>query len=128
MHGNRPIWNKWVIGTPEDVPESDECYSNQIQIKYNKGPRFQAEQRHKHIRKIEEYYLVLKGRLVVEVEDKLYDLGRKQILAVPPEHCHMVVRFSNAAEYLVIRAPISRGENKRLCRQNAVEDLQASNP
>jgi mannose-6-phosphate isomerase-like protein (cupin superfamily) len=111
--------NHWVIGTPDDVRSSDR-FSAQIQIKYNNHPeqgRFETEEEfHKHVPRIEEYYLVLKGRLEVKVEGKpLLQARQGQILAVPPGKCHKVVAYDGPIEYITIRAPYSDHSTKIEC-------------
>ena len=32
------VWNRWIIGTPEEVPESSPFYSRQIQIAFVNNP------------------------------------------------------------------------------------------
>jgi mannose-6-phosphate isomerase-like protein (cupin superfamily) len=68
-----------------------------------------------HRNPIEEYYLVLKGTLEVEVENERYTLRPMQMLAVPPGKCHMIVDWSGPIEYLTIRAPVSTDSDKTLC-------------
>lgn len=108
--------NRWVIGTPEEVPKSSPFYSEQLQVRYNRSLEKeyppQNEVEHWHTPPIEEYYFVLKGALKVKVEDVIIDVEPMQILAVPPSKRHKVVDQSFPSEFLVFRAPISSGKTK----------------
>lgn len=109
-------WNRWIIGTPEDVPKSSPFYSEQLQIRYNRNPEkehsLQKEVEHWHTPPIEEYYFVLKGTLKVKVEDTVINLKPMQILPIPPNKPHRVLDYTFPAEFLVIRAPISSEQTK----------------
>jgi mannose-6-phosphate isomerase-like protein (cupin superfamily) len=109
-------WNRWVIGTPEEVPKTSPFYSDQLQIRYNKSlekeDTLQDEVEHWHTPPIEEFYLVLQGTLKVEMEGDVIEIGPMQILAVPPNKRHRVVDQSFPSESLVFRAPISSRRTK----------------
>jgi mannose-6-phosphate isomerase-like protein (cupin superfamily) len=114
-------WNKWIIGTPEDVPKSSPFYSEQLQIKYNKNPDkegfLEEEEEHWHSSPIEEFYFVLQGTLEVKVEDDVVNLGSMQILSVPPNKSHMVIDYSLPIQFFTIRAPIS-GEKTKIVKKH----------
>jgi mannose-6-phosphate isomerase-like protein (cupin superfamily) len=109
-------WNRWVIGTPMEVPKSSPFYSEQLQIRYcrnlEKENSLRDEVEHWHTPPIEEYYFVLQGALRVKVEDDILDVKQMQILAVPPKKRHRVIDHSVPVEFAVIRAPISSEETK----------------
>jgi mannose-6-phosphate isomerase-like protein (cupin superfamily) len=109
-------WNRWIIGTPDEVPKSSPFYSEQLQVGYNKSmendDKLRNEVEHSHTPPIEEYYFVLQGMLRVKVEDEVIDVKPMQILAIPPNKRHRVVYESSPVEFLVFRAPISSGETK----------------
>lgn len=109
-------WNHWVIGTPEEVPESSPFHSEQLQIKYNKNPEkehfLETEEEHWHTSPIEEYYFVLEGTLKVKIENKVFHLEPMQMLPVPPDKRHKVLDFSLPIQYFTIRAPSSSKRTK----------------
>ena len=109
-------WNRWVVGTPEEVPKSSPFYSEQLQIKYNKNPEkeffLKKEEEHWHTPPIEEYYFVLQGTLEVKIENNAVSLEPMQILAVPPNKRHRVLDYSLPIQFFVIRAPISGEKTK----------------
>lgn len=55
-------WNRWIVGTPNAIPESSPFYSDQIQVAYVNNPErewfFKLQKEHWHTA-TEEYYLVL---------------------------------------------------------------------
>lgn len=111
--------NHWIIGIPPAVPEDSRFASTVIQVNYQKRPAkkelLKNEKRHSHPEPIEEFYLVLKGTLDVEVEEESFTVGERQILCVPPDKCHRVVDLSDDAEFLVFRTPISTDHTKKEC-------------
>ena len=111
--------NRWIIGIPPAVPEDSRFASKVIQVNYQKRPAkkelLKNEKRHSHPEPIEEFYLVLRGTLDVEVEEETLTVGERQILCVPPDKCHRVVNLSDDAEFLVFRAPVSTNKTKKEC-------------
>jgi mannose-6-phosphate isomerase-like protein (cupin superfamily) len=109
-------WNRWVIGTPSDVPKSSPFYSEQIQVAYVNNPKredfFKMQVEHYHTPPIEEYFLVLRGTLKVKVEDTIIVLKPMQLLAVPPNRRHTILDYSPPLQYFLIRAPISSEKTK----------------
>jgi mannose-6-phosphate isomerase-like protein (cupin superfamily) len=114
---SRPdAWNRWIIGTPEDVPVSSPFFSEQVQIAFvnnpEKGLFRKRETEHSHAPPIEEYYLVLKGSLKIKVEDEVITLKPMQILKVPPKKRHRITHCSHPVRWIIIRAPISTHQTK----------------
>ena len=111
--------NRWIIGTPPAVPEGSRLASEVIQVNYQRRPAkkelLKNEKRHSHPEPIEEFYLVLRGTLEVEVEAEALTVGERQILCVPPDKCHRGIDLSDDAEFLVFRTPISTSETKKEC-------------
>jgi mannose-6-phosphate isomerase-like protein (cupin superfamily) len=119
--------NEWVIGTPDAVKESKR-FSAQIQIHYTRVPdplrklekksilEKEIMQKHAHIPPIEEYYFVLEGWLIIEVDGDKKRVEDRQILPVPPNKCHYVADCSEEVTYLTIRAPFSSDETKLTCK------------
>jgi mannose-6-phosphate isomerase-like protein (cupin superfamily) len=111
--------NRWIIGSPPAVPEGSRFSSRVIQVNYQKQPSkkelLKSEKRHSHPEPIEEFYLVLRGRIDVEVEKETLTVGARQILCVSPDECHRVVDLSDDAEFLVLRAPLSTDQTKVEC-------------
>jgi mannose-6-phosphate isomerase-like protein (cupin superfamily) len=111
--------NRWIIGTPPAVPEDSRLASKVIQVNYQMRPvkeeLLKNEKRHSHPEPIEEFYLVLKGTLDVEVEAEVLTVGERQILCVPPDKCHRVIDLSDDTEFFVFRTPISTNETKKEC-------------
>jgi mannose-6-phosphate isomerase-like protein (cupin superfamily) len=114
-------WNRWVIGTPPQVPKSSPFYSEQMQVAYDhfrtqkeKDWHLAKEREHSHKTPIEERYLVLKGTLTVQVEKEKIILKPMQILCVPPEKSHRVIDYSLPTQIIVIRTPISTNETKNV--------------
>jgi mannose-6-phosphate isomerase-like protein (cupin superfamily) len=108
-------WNRWIVGTPEDVPESSPFYSKQIQIAYVNNPEkglLEKGTEHFHKPPIEEYYLVLEGTLKVKVENETVILKNMQILKVPPMKLHKITGYSLPLRYFTIRAPISTTQTR----------------
>ena len=109
-------WNRWIIGTPPDVPKNSQFYSEHIQVNHVKNPDrkkfFDKEKEHSHKSPIEEFYFVLEGSLEVEIEDKVVIVKQREILTVPPEKRHKIKGFSDEVEVLVFRVPISNNETK----------------
>lgn len=109
-------WNRWIVGTPEDVPKTSRFYSEQIQIAYVNNPErewfLRMQKEHWHTPPIEEYFLVLQGTLKVKVEDTVIVLKPKQLLAVPPNKSHTIIDYSPPLQYFLIRSPISSEETK----------------
>lgn len=109
--------NRWVIGTPPEVPKNSAFSSRAIQVNYQRRPGREAlkrEETHLHTKPIEEFYFVLNGTLDVEVGAKTFAVRRLQVLCVPPGRYHKVVDFSDDSEYLVIRAPISTEKTRKV--------------
>jgi len=107
--------NRWIIGTPTQVPKSSPFYSKQIQIAYVKNPEkgiIEKEPEHYHTPPIEEFYLILQGALKVKVEDNIIVLKSKQILAIPPNKRHKILDYSLPLQFFTIRAPISTEKTK----------------
>jgi mannose-6-phosphate isomerase-like protein (cupin superfamily) len=108
-------WNRWIVGTPEDVPESSPFYSEQIQIAFVKNPEkglLEKGTEHSHNSPIEEYYLVFEGTLEVKVENEIFILEPMRILKVPPMKRHKIINYSLPLQYFTIRAPISTHQTK----------------
>jgi len=107
--------NRWIIGTPEDIPKTSPFYSEQIQIAYVKNPRkglLEKGEEHSHKPPIEEYYLVLEGTLTVKVEDKEITIKPNQILTIPPKKRHKITNYTLPLRCFTIRAPISTQKTK----------------
>ncbi len=107
--------NRWIIGTPEDIPKTSPFYSEQIQIAHVKNPRkglLEKEEEHSHTPPIEEYYLVLEGTLTVKVENKEITIKPNQILTIPPEKRHKITNYTLPLRCFTIRAPISTQKTK----------------
>jgi mannose-6-phosphate isomerase-like protein (cupin superfamily) len=108
-------WNRWIVGTPEDVSESSPFYSEQIQIAFVNNPErglLEKGKEHCHKPPIEEYYLVLEGTLKVKVQKETFTLMPMQILKVPPMKRHKIIDYSIPIRFFTIRAPISMRETK----------------
>jgi len=109
-------WNRWVIGTPHDVPRSSPFYSEQIQIAFVNNPEredfLKIQVEHYHTSPIEEYFLVLQGALKVKVENTIIIVKPMQLLAVPPNKRHTIIGYSPPLRYFLIRAPISTEKTK----------------
>jgi mannose-6-phosphate isomerase-like protein (cupin superfamily) len=108
-------WNRWIVGTPEDVPESSPFHSKQIQIAYVNNPEkglLEKGTAHFHKPPIEEYYLVLEGTLKVKVENETISLKNMQILKVPSMKRHKITGYSLPLRYFTIRAPISTTQTR----------------
>jgi mannose-6-phosphate isomerase-like protein (cupin superfamily) len=108
-------WNRWIIGTPDDVPETSPFYSRQIQIAYVNNPEkglLEKGTRHFHKPPIEEYYLVLEGSLEIEVESEIFSVEPMQILKVPPMKRHKITGYSLPLRFFTIRTPISSTETR----------------
>jgi len=107
--------NRWIIGTPEDIPKTSPFYSEQIQIAYVKNPQrglLEKGEEHSHTSPIEEYYLVLEGTLTVKVENKEITIKPNQILSIPPEKLHKITNYTLPLRCFTIRAPISTQKTK----------------
>ena len=108
--------NRWIVGTPKDVPKSSPFYSEQIQIAYVDTPDrewfFKMQKEHWHTPPIEEYYLVLRGTLKVKVEDTVIVLKPMQLLTVPPNKRHMIIDYSSPLQYFLIRNAIPGEKTK----------------
>jgi mannose-6-phosphate isomerase-like protein (cupin superfamily) len=108
-------WNRWIVGTPEDVSESSPFYSEQIQIAFVNNPErglLEKGKEHCHKPPIEEYYLVLEGTLKVKVQNETITLKPMQILKVPPMTQQKIIDYSIPIRFFTIRAPISTGKTK----------------
>ena len=109
-------WNRWIVGTPDDVPKSSSFYSEQIQIVFVNNPErenfLKIQVEHYHTPPIEEYFLVLQGTLKVKIEDTTITLKPMQLLAVPPNKSHTIIDYSPPLQYFLIRAPISTQKTK----------------
>jgi mannose-6-phosphate isomerase-like protein (cupin superfamily) len=109
-------WNRWVIGTPSDVPRSSPSYSEQVQIAFVNSPErggfLKMQVEHYHTSPIEEYFLVLQGTLKVKVEDTMITLKPMQLLAVPPNKRHKITDHYPPLRYFLVRAPISVEKTK----------------
>jgi mannose-6-phosphate isomerase-like protein (cupin superfamily) len=107
--------NRWIIGSPNDVPKKSPFYSEQIQIEYVKNPKkkfFEKEVEHYHKPPIEEYVILLKGKLKIKIENKIIILKPSQVIVIPPKKHHRTVGYSSHLEFLTIRAPISTKKTK----------------
>ena len=111
--------NRWIIGTPSDVPKSSPFFSEQMQIAYVDNPErewfFKMQKEHWHTSPIEEYYLVLRGTLKVKVEDAVIVLKPMQLLVVPPKKRHTIIDFSSPLRYFLIRNSIPGEKSKVVC-------------
>ncbi len=108
--------NRWIVGTPPDVPTKSDFYSDRIQIAYVKNPErkrfasFQTE--HWHTPPIEEYILVIQGALKLRIEDKVTVVKPQQLLKIPPKIPHKIIDCTSPLQYFLIRAPISTEKTK----------------
>ena len=113
--------NRWIVGTPNQVPKSSPFYSEQIQIAYVNNPErewfFNMQKEHLHTPPIEEYYLVLRGTLKVKVEDTVIVLKPMQLLTVPPNKRHTIIDYSSPLQYFLIRNSISGEKTKVECNK-----------
>lgn len=77
-------------------------------------PSGKSETRHIH-RQAQQFFYVLKGRAVMELEENLFPLSTGEGLHIPPGSPH---RFTNpydeAVEFLVISSPTTRGDRENL--------------
>jgi len=117
-------WNRWIVGTPDAVPESSPFYSTQIQVAYVNNPKrewfFKLQEEHWHTT-IEEYYLVLQGALKVKVEETILTVKPMQLLVVPPKKRHTIIDFSSPLQYFLIRA--QNKDTKMVTKQTFFEDV-----
>jgi len=107
--------NKWIFGSPPEIKEGSYFNSNVMQVKYIKNPTKDdniLNDLHYHTDNIEEFYLVLNGSLIIEVDNKSYNLKQKEILRIPPKIKHKLCSYSDDIELLIFRAPPSREKNK----------------
>jgi uncharacterized cupin superfamily protein len=69
-----------------------------------------AEQRHWHVR-ARQFFYVLEGEAVLELEGTRYQLRRGEGLHVPPGTAHQMQNMSTAdVRFLVVSAPKSHGD------------------
>lgn len=77
-------------------------------------PPGESEKRHRHT-KARQFFFILKGEAVMEMEGTAYPLGAGQGIEVPPGAVH---KFRNdaieAVEFLVISSPSTRGDREDL--------------
>jgi len=109
-------WNRWIVGTPPDVPKSSLFYSEQVQMAFVNNPEkeefLKIQVEHYHTPPIEEFILVLQGTLTVKVEDSIILLKPMQLLAFPPYKRHTIADCTSPLRYLLIRTPISTEKTK----------------
>ena len=71
-----------------------------------------AEQRHRHVR-ARQFFYVLEGEAVLELEGIRHQLRRGDGLHVPPGAAHQMHNVSNAdVQFLVVSAPQSHGDRE----------------
>jgi len=107
--------NRWIVAGPPQVQKNSHFYSEQIQIAYVKNIQkgiLTKEPEHYHTSPIEEFYLVIKGKLKVKVENDTITVKPMQILAVPPKKRHKIIAHSQKLQYFTIRAPFSTEKTK----------------
>lgn len=69
-----------------------------------------GEERHRH-RNSRQFFYVLRGRAVVEIDGNEHRLTERQGIEVPPGEPHQFLnRSDDDVEFLVISAPTSRGD------------------
>ena len=69
-----------------------------------------VEQRHRHVR-ARQFFYVLEGEAVLELEGTRYQLRRGEGLHVPPGTAHQMQNVSTAdVRFLVVSAPKSHGD------------------
>ncbi|MDD2891766.1 MAG: hypothetical protein PHQ95_02270 [Candidatus Gracilibacteria bacterium] len=72
-----------------------------IQIKHSEGRPLREESEHAH--EFAEYYLLLKGSLIVEINKELFALKVMELLMVESGEAHRISAKSDDAEYLIIK-------------------------
>ncbi|WP_329740927.1 cupin domain-containing protein [Dyella sp. A6] len=73
-------------------------------------PAGAMEQRHRHVR-ARQFFYVLVGEAVLEMDEALYRLGPGQGLHVPPGAAHQMRNESRAdVRFLVVSSPKSHGD------------------
>lgn len=77
-------------------------------------PPGDQEQRHFHNR-ARQFFYILTGAAVIEVDGKRHELGERQGLEIPPGVAHQFRNESDAeVVFLVISAPKSHGDRENL--------------
>jgi hypothetical protein len=105
-------------GTPLEIAATSSHWSRQVNINYKRviKPGFHAsgteERMHFHESPIEEYYIVLEGKLKLLVKRKEVQLSPLQLLKVPSNTPHKCTGYFAPLAYIVFRAPMSTGAAK----------------
>ena len=77
-------------------------------------PAGESEKRHRHV-KARQFFYILKGEAVMEMDGEMYPLATRQGIEVPPGAVH---KFRNDSmedvEFLVISSPTTRGDRENL--------------
>ena len=101
----------WVVG--RHFPEQSARHSKNLQLGYNVSREaWQDAEVHGHAGS-EEYCVVLKGRLKVQVGGAIVTVGPREILGVKPRVPHAVLGGEGPVEEFTIRAPSLRDKKKR---------------
>lgn len=86
------------------------CDTPDLAVTREAMPAGRAETRHRHAGARQVFYC-LAGRLVIETDPAQHELAPGQSLTVPPGVWH-IVSAPEAAEFLVISAPTTRGDRE----------------
>jgi mannose-6-phosphate isomerase-like protein (cupin superfamily) len=110
--------NHWIVGTPPAIRKSSPLYSKWVQMAYtNSKDSVQEDERlHSHS-KSEEYYLVIKGALVVRVDKSDVRVGPMQLLKVPKKVPHKVTRQEPPLTCFTIRVPSALPSEKTIIEE-----------
>ena len=104
-HRKLPEYSTLLSG--KEPPNEIGFQSAQLQIWYNYTDESwvgAGEQPHKHLDS-DECFIVLRGKLVVEVNNERFTIGPREFCCFPIGQYHAVVEVHPPVETLMIRAP-----------------------
>lgn len=99
----RSAGRKWFVGPFE--PEDSDTFSHTIEIGYVNLQQVEStDQLHFHSR-ADEFYLLLKGQMQIEVGEVMLEVFAGQLLRVPPYVPHLIRWVQPGTQIVLIKAP-----------------------
>ncbi|MDD3888084.1 MAG: cupin domain-containing protein [Patescibacteria group bacterium] len=94
---------KWATGNFLD--KDSPFFSEYTEINVgSRNSKSQPDTLHFH-HKTQEFYLVISGRLTLQVDNQEIDLQPLQLLAIPPTIPHAVIKATDNTKFVAIKSP-----------------------
>ena len=103
IESERRSGHKWFFGPFQD--ENDSRYTTAVEIGYVELMEVDPGDRLHYHRYTEEYYIVLSGKMEIQVQDRICDVLPMQVFLVRPSCPHIIRNVEPGTRILLLKAP-----------------------